>query len=159
MGFRVEFYIKIGIVLLGATLPFTLIIWPGPVAILQASIVSIVTSAAPGDYVTPVFSLATLRIRTHQNEEILVEFLWTIGTSMTPAGRLWPEGRPPRHEMVSLRIMRALKGLIARCKRAVSIGAHLASLGSGIWANLFGVGESITPGVCAPQKGSLERGW
>ncbi len=42
-GFRVEFYIKIGIVLLGATLPFTLIIWAGPVAILQASIVSITT--------------------------------------------------------------------------------------------------------------------
>ena len=37
VGFRVEFYIKIGIVLLGATLPFTLIIWAGPVAILQAS--------------------------------------------------------------------------------------------------------------------------
>jgi uncharacterized integral membrane protein (TIGR00698 family) len=43
VAFRVEFYIKIGIVLLGATLPFTLIIWAGPVAILQASIVSIVT--------------------------------------------------------------------------------------------------------------------
>jgi uncharacterized integral membrane protein (TIGR00698 family) len=42
-GFRVEFYIKLGIVLLGATLPFTLIIWAGPVAILQASIVSVVT--------------------------------------------------------------------------------------------------------------------
>ena len=42
-GFRVEFYIKIGIVLLGATLPFTLIVWAGPTAILQASIVSIVT--------------------------------------------------------------------------------------------------------------------
>src|SRR6202023_2580675 len=42
-GFRVEFYIKLGIVLLGATLPFTLIIWAGPAAILQASIVSIVT--------------------------------------------------------------------------------------------------------------------
>jgi len=42
-GFRVEYYIKIGIVLLGATLPFTLIIWAGPVAIVQASIVSIVT--------------------------------------------------------------------------------------------------------------------
>lgn len=42
-GFRVEFYIKLGIVLLGATLPFTLIVWGGPVAILQASIVSIVT--------------------------------------------------------------------------------------------------------------------
>jgi uncharacterized integral membrane protein (TIGR00698 family) len=42
-GFRVEFYIKLGIVLLGATLPFTLIIWAGPIAILQASIVSLVT--------------------------------------------------------------------------------------------------------------------
>jgi uncharacterized membrane protein YadS len=42
-GFRVEFYIKTGIVLLGATLPFTLVIWAGPVAIVQASIVSIVT--------------------------------------------------------------------------------------------------------------------
>ena len=42
-GFRVEFYIKVGIVLLGATIPFTLITWAGPVAILQASIVSLVT--------------------------------------------------------------------------------------------------------------------
>jgi uncharacterized integral membrane protein (TIGR00698 family) len=42
-GFRVEFYVKTGIVLLGATLPFTLILWAGPVAILQASIVSIIT--------------------------------------------------------------------------------------------------------------------
>jgi uncharacterized membrane protein YadS len=42
-GFRVEFYIKLGVVLLGATLPFTLILWAGPVAVLQAAIVSIVT--------------------------------------------------------------------------------------------------------------------
>ncbi len=42
-GFRVEFYVKTGIVLLGATLPFTLILWAGPVAILQASVVSIAT--------------------------------------------------------------------------------------------------------------------
>jgi uncharacterized membrane protein YadS len=44
-GFRVEFYIKTGIVLLGATLPLTLLAWAGPVAILQASIVSLVTFA------------------------------------------------------------------------------------------------------------------
>lgn len=43
IGFRVEFYIKTAIVLLGATLPFTLIIWAGPVAIIQASAVSLVT--------------------------------------------------------------------------------------------------------------------
>jgi uncharacterized integral membrane protein (TIGR00698 family) len=42
-GFRVEFYVKTGIVLLGAGLPFTLILWAGPTAILQASIVSIAT--------------------------------------------------------------------------------------------------------------------
>ncbi len=42
-GFRVEFYVKTGIVLLGAQLPFTLILWAGPTAILQASIVSIST--------------------------------------------------------------------------------------------------------------------
>ena len=37
---RVEFYIKTGIVLLGAGLPLTLIAWAGPVAIVQAAIVS-----------------------------------------------------------------------------------------------------------------------
>ncbi|MEJ2690383.1 MAG: putative sulfate exporter family transporter [Deltaproteobacteria bacterium] len=42
-GFRVEYYIKTGIVLLGATLPLTLIVWAGPVAIMQASIVAIAT--------------------------------------------------------------------------------------------------------------------
>ncbi len=42
-GFRVEFYIKTGIVLLGATLPFTLILWAGPVAVVQAAIVSLAT--------------------------------------------------------------------------------------------------------------------
>ena len=42
-GFRVEFYVKTGIVLLGATVPFSLIILAGPIAILQASIVSIIT--------------------------------------------------------------------------------------------------------------------
>jgi uncharacterized membrane protein YadS len=42
-GFRVEFYIKLGVVLLGATLPFSLILWAGPVALMQATIVSLVT--------------------------------------------------------------------------------------------------------------------
>ncbi len=40
---RTEYYIKTGIVLLGATLPFTLIIYAGPIAFLQATIVSLVT--------------------------------------------------------------------------------------------------------------------
>jgi uncharacterized membrane protein YadS len=42
-GFRGEFYVKTGIVLLGATVPFSLIALAGPVALLQASIVSLVT--------------------------------------------------------------------------------------------------------------------
>ena len=42
-GMRVEFYIKTGIVLLGAGLPLTLIAWAGPVAIAQAAIVSLAT--------------------------------------------------------------------------------------------------------------------
>lgn len=42
-GFRVEYYIKTGIVLLGATLPFTLILWAGHVALIQATIISVVT--------------------------------------------------------------------------------------------------------------------
>jgi uncharacterized membrane protein YadS len=40
---RTEYYIKTGIVLLGATLPLTLIAEAGPVAFVQATIVSIVT--------------------------------------------------------------------------------------------------------------------
>jgi uncharacterized integral membrane protein (TIGR00698 family) len=42
-GLRVEFFIKTGIVLLGASLPLTLIAWAGPTAIVQAAIVSLVT--------------------------------------------------------------------------------------------------------------------
>jgi uncharacterized membrane protein YadS len=42
-GLRVELYIKTGIVLLGASLPLTLLAWAGPVAMLQAGIVSLTT--------------------------------------------------------------------------------------------------------------------
>ena len=40
---RVELYVKTGIVLLGAGVPLALIAWAGPVAIVQAGIVSLVT--------------------------------------------------------------------------------------------------------------------
>jgi uncharacterized integral membrane protein (TIGR00698 family) len=40
---RTEYYIKTGIVLLGATLPFILIVYAGPIAFVQATIVSIFT--------------------------------------------------------------------------------------------------------------------
>ena len=42
-AFRVEYYIKIGIVLLGATFPITLVLTAGPVAIAQATIISVIT--------------------------------------------------------------------------------------------------------------------
>ncbi len=42
-GFRGELYVKTGIVLLGATVPLSLIALAGPVAIVQAAIVSLVT--------------------------------------------------------------------------------------------------------------------
>lgn len=43
VSLRVEFYVKTGIVLLGAGVPLALLLWAGPVAIVQAGIVSIVT--------------------------------------------------------------------------------------------------------------------
>ncbi|WP_371367436.1 hypothetical protein SRRS_13850 [Sporomusa rhizae] len=42
-GLRTEFYVKTGIVLMGATLPFTIILKAGPMAMLQATIVASVT--------------------------------------------------------------------------------------------------------------------
>lgn len=40
---RTEFYIKTGIVLMGATLPFTIIMQAGPLAVMQATIVAVTT--------------------------------------------------------------------------------------------------------------------
>jgi uncharacterized membrane protein YadS len=45
-GLRGEFYIKTGIVLLGTSLPLTLLAWAGPVAMVQAAIVSVTTFGA-----------------------------------------------------------------------------------------------------------------
>ena len=42
-GFRVEYFIKLGIVLLGATFPITLVLTAGPVAIAQATVISLTT--------------------------------------------------------------------------------------------------------------------
>ncbi|MBF0255577.1 MAG: putative sulfate exporter family transporter [Gammaproteobacteria bacterium] len=41
-GFRVEYYVKTGIVLLGATFPINLVLTAGPVAIGQATVVSVI---------------------------------------------------------------------------------------------------------------------
>ena len=42
-GFRVEYYVKTGIVLLGATFPITLVISAGPIALFQATVISLAT--------------------------------------------------------------------------------------------------------------------
>lgn len=56
-GLRTELYVKTGIVLMGATLPLTLILQAGPVAILQAAIVSIITFGAIYFSATRLFKL------------------------------------------------------------------------------------------------------
>jgi uncharacterized integral membrane protein (TIGR00698 family) len=54
---RTEFYIKIGIVLMGATLPFTIIMQAGPLAILQATIVAVITFFSIYFAATKIFGL------------------------------------------------------------------------------------------------------
>jgi uncharacterized integral membrane protein (TIGR00698 family) len=54
---RTEFYVKVGIVLMGATLPFTIILQAGPLAILQATLVAVTTFAAIYLAATRLFGL------------------------------------------------------------------------------------------------------
>lgn len=54
---RTEFYVKTGIVLMGATLPFTIIMKAGPLAMLQATIVSVTTFFAIYFVATRLFKL------------------------------------------------------------------------------------------------------
>jgi uncharacterized integral membrane protein (TIGR00698 family) len=54
---RTEYYIKTGIVMLGATLPLTLIVRAGPIAFVQATIVSVVTFSTIYGIGTYIFKL------------------------------------------------------------------------------------------------------
>ena len=56
-AFRVEYFIKLGIVLLGATFPITLVLTAGPVAIAQATVISLVTCLTIFFLATRVFGL------------------------------------------------------------------------------------------------------
>ncbi len=56
-GFRVEYYVKLGIVLLGATFPIALVLSAGPVAIGQATVISLVTCLVIFFVGTRVFGL------------------------------------------------------------------------------------------------------
>ncbi|MHB8406475.1 MAG: YeiH family protein, partial [Gammaproteobacteria bacterium] len=54
---RVEYFIKLGIVLLGATFPITLVLTAGPVAIAQATVISLATCLTIFFLATRVFGL------------------------------------------------------------------------------------------------------
>lgn len=54
---RTEFYVKVGIVLMGATLPFTIIVQAGPLAIAQATLVAVSTFLAIHLAATRLFGL------------------------------------------------------------------------------------------------------
>ena len=56
-GFRVEYYVKLGIVLLGATFPISLLISAGPIAIVQAAFVAVATALTIYFVGTRVFKL------------------------------------------------------------------------------------------------------
>jgi uncharacterized membrane protein YadS len=56
-AFRVEYYVKLGIVLLGATFPITLVVTAGPVAIGQATIISLLTASTIYFVATRAFGL------------------------------------------------------------------------------------------------------
>lgn len=56
-AFRVEYFVKLGIVLLGATFPITLVLTAGPVAIIQATIISLVTCTVIYFTATRIFGL------------------------------------------------------------------------------------------------------
>lgn len=55
--FRTEFYVKTGIILMGATLPFTLILQAGPMAFGQATIVAVATFGSIYFAATKLFGL------------------------------------------------------------------------------------------------------
>ncbi len=56
-GFRVEYYIKTGIVLLGATFPIALVASAGPVALFQATVISLATCLTIYFIATKIFGL------------------------------------------------------------------------------------------------------
>jgi uncharacterized integral membrane protein (TIGR00698 family) len=114
---RTEFYVKLGIVLMGATLPFTVILEAGPLAILQATVVAVLTFGAIYFAGTRLFGLderfaATLGAggsicgvsaaiavggacraeKSHVSVAISIVILWAIGMVFVlpfAAHRLW----------------------------------------------------------------------
>ena len=91
---RTEYYVKTGIVLMGATLPFTIILRAGPAAIGQALIVSVVTFASIYLAATRLFHLAiggACRARKeHVSMAISLVIVWAVVMIfLLPAASRW----------------------------------------------------------------------
>ena len=93
---RTEYYVKTGIVLMGATLPFTIILRAGPAAIGQALIVSVVTFASIYLAATRLFHLdrrfggACRARKEHVSMAISLVIVWAVVMIfLLPAASRW----------------------------------------------------------------------
>ena len=124
-GLRVEFFIKTGIVLLGASLPLTLIAWAGPVAMVQAGIISLVT-----------FGVVFFTARALGLDRRLAAVLGTGGAVCGVSGAIAAAGAVgARKEQVSVAISLVVLWAIVMIfvLPLVSRGLHLSTGVAGAW--------------------------
>jgi uncharacterized integral membrane protein (TIGR00698 family) len=140
-GLRVEFYIKTGIVLLGASLPLTLIAWAGPVAIVQAAIVSLATFG--------VIYFAALRLGLDRR---LAATLGTGGAVCGVSGAIAVGGAVgARKEEVSIAISLVVVWAIVMIF-ALPLAARLLGLSTGVAGAWIGTSEfADAAGLAAAQ--------
>ena len=140
-GLRVEFYIKTGIVLLGASLPLTLIAWAGPVAIVQAAIVSLTTFG--------VIYFAALRLGLDRR---LAATLGTGGAVCGVSGAIAVGGAVgARKEEVSIAISLVVAWAIVMIF-ALPLAARLLGLSTGVAGAWIGTSEfADAAGLAAAQ--------
>lgn len=108
-AFRTEFYIKTGIVLLGATLPLTLIIHAGPIAFIQATIVSFAT------FIT----------------------IWLIGVKVFKLDKRFASVLGAAGSVCGVSAAIAVGGAVKAEKDHVSIGISIVSLWAIVWIFLL----------------------
>jgi len=140
-GLRVEFYIKTGIVLLGASLPLTLIAWAGPVAIVQAAIVSLATFG--------VIYFAAVRLGLDRR---LAATLGTGGAVCGVSGAIAVGGAVgARKEEVSIAISLVVVWAIAMIF-VLPLAARLLGLSTGVAGAWIGTSEfADAAGLAAAQ--------
>lgn len=108
-AFRTEFYIKTGIVLLGATLPLTLIIHAGPIAFIQATIVSFTT------FIT----------------------IWLVGVKVFKLDKRFASVLGAAGSVCGVSAAIAVGGAVKADKDHVSIGISIVSLWAIVWIFLL----------------------